>query len=218
MSQKLSSTCYSTSSVSKTNLLSSLSSPSRSTKKRSIEIQAPTVLTCLTPKTCQLITIEYSIHACSSRLSRELEKVFPEVAADLGRCLVVPTFQKCEHDLVGVGPLVDKERDAKLEAFIEWGTSICEKLRQYGHWADITDPASGFPVFSSPGPSMYPDVEGAQQLLKYDVQNAGCCHILLHPQWGSKNYPATLFTTADADTLKNVISDCFRTESSKESY
>ncbi|CAG8501196.1 3004_t:CDS:2 [Ambispora leptoticha] len=178
---------------------------SRPTKIRSVEIQTPTVLTYLTPRTCQLVTIEYSIHACSSRFLRELEAVFPKVA-NLDRCLVVPTFQKCEHDLVGIGPLVDKERD-----FMEWGTSICEKLRQYGHWADITDPASGFPVFSSRGPSMYPDVQGAQQLLKYDVQNAGCCHILLHPQWGSKNYPGTLFTTADADTLKNVISDCFAT-------
>lgn len=26
--------------------------------------------------------------------------------------------------------------------------------------------------------------------------NAGCCKVLLHPQWGSAVYPATLFTTA----------------------
>lgn len=31
----------------------------------------------------------------------------------------------------------------------------------------------------------YNEVEGFQILLNYRVMNAGCCKILLHPQWGS---------------------------------
>lgn len=31
----------------------------------------------------------------------------------------------------------------------------------------------------------YNEVEGVQTLLNYRVMNAGCCKILLHPQWGS---------------------------------
>lgn len=35
--------------------------------------------------------------------------------------------------------------------------------------------------------------------------NAGCCKILLHPTWGSAVYPASIFTTAPADTLIEVL-------------
>ncbi|KAG9306894.1 hypothetical protein G9A89_002563 [Geosiphon pyriformis] len=179
---------------------------SRAGNKRSISLFGPIIVTALTPKTRRKLTIEYSIHAISSRFTRDLKGVFPKVN-DLEKCLVVPTFQKCVYDLVGTGPLIDKERDEKLEMFFEWGTAVCEILRKNGNWADITDPASGFPMFSPPGPSIYPDVQGAQEFLKYDVQNAGCCHILLHPQWGSKSYPGTLFTTASPESLKQAISE-----------
>ena len=30
--------------------------------------------------------------------------------------------------------------------FIEWGKAICEYLKARGHWADLVDPASGYPV------------------------------------------------------------------------
>lgn len=45
------------------------------------------------------------------------------------------------------------------------------------------------------------------------VMNAGCCKVLLHPQWGSAVYPATLFTTAPSSRvlkLLNLLKDgCF---------
>lgn len=68
--------------------------------------------------------------------------------------------------------------------------------------------------------SIYPDVLGAQMLLRYDVISANCCSILSHPRYGTKVpnvvctgaidftlffsysfplpqvYPATMFTTA----------------------
>ncbi|KAF9103653.1 hypothetical protein BGX27_010479, partial [Mortierella sp. AM989] len=59
--------------------------------------------------------------------------------------------------------------------------------------------------FSERGRDVYPDVEGCQLLLKYDFQNAGCCKVLLHPNWGSKIYPATFFTTAPLETLLKVV-------------
>jgi hypothetical protein len=40
---------------------------------------------------------------------------------------------------------------------------------------------------------------------RFDVQNVGCCHILLHPTWHSYIYPSTLFTTAPAEILHKVI-------------
>jgi hypothetical protein len=43
---------------------------------------------------------------------------------------------------------------------------------------------------------VFSEVDGAQQLLGYSVMNAGCCKVLLHPQWGSAVYPASIFTKA----------------------
>lgn len=30
--------------------------------------------------------------------------------------------------------------------FVGWGKEICQKLRDRGYWADLTDPCSGYPV------------------------------------------------------------------------
>ena len=91
--------------------------------------------------------------------------------------------------------------------------AVCDSLAAAGHWADYTDPASGYPVCpwaarrraarSTPRPpphpvplqhqargergaSIYPDVLGAQMFLKYDVISANCCSILSHPLFGTK--------------------------------
>lgn len=35
------------------------------------------------------------------------------------------------------------------------------------------------------GNIVYNEVQSAQVLLGYRIMNAGCCKVLLHPQWGS---------------------------------
>ncbi|KAI8149073.1 hypothetical protein BJV82DRAFT_590536 [Fennellomyces sp. T-0311] len=151
---------------------------------------------------------EYSIYAPSTRFLREMTTVFPHLTLRQRKnLLIVPIFQRCIHDLVGATPEINKERDDKLELFIEWGKRVVDRLASVGMWADITDPASGFPVCSHPGPTPYPDVQGTQALTHYDVQNVGCCHILLHPSWKSHIFPATFFTTAPSDILVKVINE-----------
>ncbi|KAG0306842.1 hypothetical protein BGZ97_000592 [Linnemannia gamsii] len=150
-----------------------------------------------------LATLEYSIHASPRRMTRDLATVFPN--KDLSGLLVVPTFQRCQHEMVAWDAEIAKEKDDRLDDFIRWSTAIHNNLETLGYWSDMTDPASGFPSFTERGRDVYPDVEGCQLLLKYDFQNAGCCKILLHPIWGSKIYPATFFTTAPLNILVKVI-------------
>lgn len=79
--------------------------------------------------------------------------------------------------------------------------------------------------------SIYPDVLGAQMLLRYDVISANCCSILSHPRFGTKVrgvtaglrltptmllpppppkvYPATLFTTAPMETTVAALRSAF---------
>ncbi|KAI8084515.1 uncharacterized protein BX664DRAFT_337167, partial [Halteromyces radiatus] len=151
---------------------------------------------------------EYSIHSPGTRFGRELAVVFPSLTnKQLKEILVVPVIQRCEHDMVGITQTVNHERNEKLEIFVSWGKSVVDRLRRIGIWADIMDPASGFPIYSEAGPTPYPDVQGTQTLTKYDIQNVGCCHILLHPTWNSSIYPSTLFTTAPYDLLVKVINE-----------
>ncbi|KAF8977689.1 hypothetical protein BGZ46_007185 [Entomortierella lignicola] len=150
-----------------------------------------------------LATIEYSIHVSPRRMTRDLATVFPN--KDLSNLLIVPTFQKCKYEMVAWDAEIAKEKDDRLDDFIRWSTALHHGLEKLGYWSDMTDPASGFPSFSERGRDVYPDVEGCQLLLKYDFQNAGCCKVLLHPNWGSKIYPATFFTTAPLDALLKVL-------------
>ncbi|CAN0431337.1 unnamed protein product [Laminaria digitata] len=54
---------------------------------------------------------------------------------------------------------------------------------------------------------VYSEVEGLQLLLQYQVMNAGSCKVLLHPQWGSAVYPASLFCTAPAELVQRLLAE-----------
>jgi len=54
---------------------------------------------------------------------------------------------------------------------------------------------------------IYSEVAGLVSLLGYECQNAGCCKIVLHPQWRSAVYPASMFTKAPLDDLKQAINE-----------
>ena len=55
--------------------------------------------------------------------------------------------------------------------------------------------------------TVYGEVDAMQTLLGYPVANAGCCKVVLHPQWGSSVYPATMFADAPLDALLRVIEE-----------
>lgn len=60
---------------------------------------------------------------------------------------------------------------------------------------------------SESGPGFYPDVNACEALLRYDLVPVGCCKVINHPQWGTRNYPATLFTTAPVEVLNRVLDE-----------
>ena len=103
------------------------------------------------------------------------------------------------------GDEVEKEKDFCLERFAEFGAAVCAELRAAGHWADYIDPCSGLPMLTKGCNKVYDEVTGMQLLLRFASQNAGCCKILLHPTWGSAVYPATLFTTAPFEQLRETL-------------
>eukprot|EP00045_Choanoeca_perplexa_P013054 m.145803 g.145803 ORF g.145803 m.145803 type:complete len:189 (-) comp16222_c0_seq1:2722-3288(-) len=150
----------------------------------------------LYPTLLQDNTIDISIHRCPKRIVSEMQRIFGS-ELDMDKMYMIPLFRKTKANLVGIGADVEAEKDAQLEAFFVEAKRFTAILQQRGAWADYTDPASGFPVLSERGASTYPDVLGAQMLLKMDVMAANCCSILSHPQFGTKVYPCTMFAVVD---------------------
>ena len=89
--------------------------------------------------------------------------------------------------------------------FMDFAKLVCEWLMGNGYWADYIDPCSGLPMIHKQGNNVYGEVQGLVTLLGYQIQNAGCCKIILHPVWGSSVYPASFFTKAPLEMLQKAI-------------
>ncbi|KNC79502.1 hypothetical protein SARC_08108 [Sphaeroforma arctica JP610] len=150
--------------------------------------------------------IEYSVHDAPQRMRKEMPNVFPGV--DFKGLLIIPTFQRTDLDLTSIGPAIEEVKDDCLEKFHRWGSAVCNAIVERGYWADLADPATGYPMLGEPGTSFYPEVIGAQTLLGYDMILTGCCQMLCHPLYGTKVYPASMFTTAPRDVLAECFAQC----------
>ncbi|KAI8873447.1 hypothetical protein GQ42DRAFT_115622, partial [Ramicandelaber brevisporus] len=169
--------------------------------------------------------LEVSAHFCPRRFLSELVLVFPDIADQMpalkavaskntiaanDRALIVlPLFQSTKHSLVAYGPVEAAEKDAKLEAALDLANKLKAAIskRDPSAWFDATDPASGYPVFGTQGPSFYPDVVGAEYLLGYETFSTGCCSMLSHPKWGANVYPSTMFAVTTTEVVRDAIAD-----------
>ncbi|KAJ2704728.1 hypothetical protein FB645_003009 [Coemansia sp. IMI 203386] len=151
------------------------------------------------------VTLQYSVHTCPRRMKREMRLVFPCVAGKESELVIIPTFQKTSSSMISYDAATQIEKDQRLQLFYRWGAELVSRLQKRGYWADITDPMSGMALFTSSGPSLYPDVEGAEILLRYKPFNLGSCFVLAHPIWGTNIYPATAFTLAPPEQVIEVL-------------
>ena len=116
----------------------------------------------------------------------------------------VLTCQKARLDLAEFGDDAAAEKDRLLEKFRAWAEAMCAFLAQQGYFADYIDPCSGLPMYTT-STWVYSEVDGMELLLKYRSLNAGLCKILLHPEWGSAMYPASLFTLAPLEVIQQAL-------------
>lgn len=128
--------------------------------------------------------------------------VFPGV--DLGGLLLIPTLQKAAVALDSYGDPQELEKNRLQSVFFEWVALLKAQLDRTGHWLDATDPATGAALYGRPA-ALYSDVPPMARLLRYRTLDCGGCTILLHPQWRSSVYPATVFTTAPFDVVVNAL-------------
>eukprot|EP00850_Spirogloea_muscicola_P022858 SM000315S11895 [mRNA] locus=s315:64436:72408:+ [translate_table: standard] len=170
---------------------------------------------------------EFSIHRAPVELLSLLAAVFPGVSPD--DMLIVSTFQRSALDLcAGIADDQDEvaeEMDRMLAAFLSFQISVCEFLRGRGHWADAVDPKSGHALAPSPERPVrspqssiadgqaavlqsrlpYSEAYAASVLLGYAMVEAGACIVTRHPVFGTRCYPASLFTKAPLQDLLLAI-------------
>lgn len=108
-------------------------------------------------------------------------------------------------DIIQTGAPVDEEKDFCLERFLSFAKKVTDRLIADGHWSDYVDPCSGLAMVNKASQSIYGEVDALVTLLNYQTTNSGCCKVVLHPQWGSAVYPATIFTKAPKDALTAAV-------------
>ncbi|CAG9461072.1 unnamed protein product [Pedinophyceae sp. YPF-701] len=100
---------------------------------------------------------------------------------------------------------VEAEMDRMLRVFLSFVSRVEAELKAQGFWCSGIDPRTGLALSGRTG-ARYSEVRGAQALLNYAVDDRSLCPIVRHPTHGASAYPATLFTTAPASTLADVLS------------
>ncbi len=149
--------------------------------------------------------LELSVHSCSKMMMREVYHIFPHLKKSHESVLAILTIQKSRLDVVRMGREIEEEKDRCLETFMEFAELFIVRLCEEDYWADFIDPCSGLPMKTPDSNRPYSEVAGFEHFRRFQTQNAGCCKVLLHPRWGSACYPATIFTTAPYEAVRDVI-------------
>lgn len=147
-------------------------------------------------------TFEYSAHTLTASLLRDVVPVFP--LAPPPPLVVVPTLQRSSVALTAYGAAEAAEKDRLQGVFFAWAAAMRDALAATGHWGDGTDPATGAALFGDEA-ALYSDVPAIARLLRYPTLDAGGCTILLHPEWGTAVYPATFFTNAPLEVVREAL-------------
>jgi hypothetical protein len=165
----------------------------------------------LAPTVCPKQQIEFSVHKITSKsLREELGRVFPDLKQALGgspgvELLVVATCQQASSHLLDFTLDADADKERLLGRFFNWSKLLANHLKRRGHWADFSDPASGYPVLGARSNFTSNDVDLIQRLLKYPCSSVGGCSILAHPRYLTSAYPACFFTTAPFPAVKEGL-------------
>ena len=84
---------------------------------------------------------------------------------------------------------------------------MCTRLRSLGCWADLVDPCTGYPSIGAHGSGIFSEVDSAQILLAYRMEQVGNCSMIDHPLWNFRQYPATMLTTATQEQTQKAIDE-----------
>ena len=168
-------------------------------------VYPPTIIRIRDPdsSTAPSSLLQFSLHTVPLTLTRELHTILPTLppTTPTQPLLLLPTFQYSPYPLTTFTPQTEAAKNALLESFTGFAKQLCLHLTSRGYFADYIDPCTGLPSLTRSGGVVYSEVDGASALLRYRVEQAGCCSIVLHPRWGSACYPASCVTNARVEAV-----------------
>lgn len=78
-------------------------------------------------------------------------------------------------------------------------------------WFDAVDPATGQPLETSQGPSLYSESDAIEQLLRLPVVSVGfgnsVCRLVQHPKHGMDVYPSSMFFVGPRDLIVAALNE-----------
>jgi len=149
--------------------------------------------------------LEWNAFECPSFLISTFKQIFPDADLSSKQLTIVPTWQQTKNDMSGYSDDTLQEREEKGLKFVKWGEQVCEELKKRNYWADLIDPQTALPHLSSRGGTTYMETDDAVYHLGYEIVDLGCCKIVCHKKWNTMAFLATLFTTAPAEVLNQVL-------------
>lgn len=144
--------------------------------------------------------VECRIQSCPLSLKKDFEKLFsnfPELSENM---TVLTISQETKNDMATWSEEVEEERDVLTGVFVESAKDICEKIKEGGYWADFIDPSSGHAYYSKHRNEVLTETDDRFNQLGFEVEDLGCCKVLLHKYWKSNVFVGVIFTNAPVES------------------
>jgi len=151
-----------------------------------------------------MMPVQYSVHWPNKFIHTHLDQLLPSWSMPVASILIV--LQKSQCGLLDRTPETEAQKHQLREQFLKFGRSVVSQLYAMGHWAEMFDPQTGWPVLSDPGQLKLDDVAVVQACLGYPLLNSGGCLGIQHPDWGSAVYPSILVSSARPEIVESVAS------------
>ncbi|XP_066927760.1 cobalamin trafficking protein CblD-like [Clytia hemisphaerica] len=143
--------------------------------------------------------VECKIQSCPDHLMKSFTSLFDSFPAN-EQLTVITLSQKTENDMTTWSEEVENEREELTGIFIDNAKEICSKIKENGHWADFIEPASGHAYYSSHRNETLFETDDRLNQLGFEIEDLGCCKVLLHNEWKSNVFVGIIFTNAPADS------------------
>lgn len=139
----------------------------------------------------------------SAFIQTHWHRLLPTWTQPVASVLIV--LQSAESSLLQPSQQVHFEKQQLRHRFLEVAHAIAQHLKQAGHLVEVFDPRNGLPMLSPAGTLHLDDVAIVRDCLGFPTVACGGCATVLHPDWGSAVYPATLLCSASPTTLQNLL-------------
>jgi hypothetical protein len=147
--------------------------------------------------------MQCSVHHPSPFIQKHGTQLLPTWDRPVGSVIVV--LQPTGCDLAKRSPATEAQKQQLRQRFLQVGQAIAQHLQAQGHFADLFDPKTGYPVLSPPGSLALDDVAVVKACLGYPINTFKDCCLVLHPHWGSAVYPSVLMSSAAPEWVERAI-------------